>query len=144
VLPPTYIARVSDHISEIVAFIEKIAERGFAYKTVSGKEGFSDFPLREKCRKCFFFPSGSVYFDTAAYKASGFSYGKFVTSTNSGSPSTTEEKRSPEDFVLWKAVKPNEPFWDSNFGKGRPGWHIECSAMARSVFNFQTFKFIQT
>ena len=41
------------------------------------------------------------------------------------------EKKNPEDFALWKASKPNEPFWDSSWGKGRPGWHIECSAMVK-------------
>lgn len=44
-----------------------------------------------------------------------------------------EEKRSPNDFALWKAVKENEPFWESSFGPGRPGWHIECSVMANTV-----------
>ena len=42
-------------------------------------------------------------------------------------------KKDPRDFALWKAAKPNEPFWESPWGKGRPGWHIECSAMARFV-----------
>lgn len=45
-------------------------------------------------------------------------------------------KRDPRDFALWKAAKPNEPFWKSPWGDGRPGWHIECSAMARFMFKF--------
>ena len=44
-----------------------------------------------------------------------------------------DEKRSPNDFALWKAAKPNEPFWESQFGSGRPGWHIECSVMSDNV-----------
>ena len=50
------------------------------------------------------------------------------------SETAATEKKDPKDFALWKASKPGEPSWDSPWGKGRPGWHIECSAMAHSVF----------
>lgn len=50
-------------------------------------------------------------------------------------------KRDPRDFALWKAAKPNEPFWESPWGKGRPGWHIECSAMARLVFDLYSLSY---
>jgi cysteinyl-tRNA synthetase len=49
----------------------------------------------------------------------------------------SSDKRCPQDFALWKAAKPGEPFWDSPWGKGRPGWHIECSAMASSIIGRQ-------
>ena len=68
--------------------------------------------------------SGSVYFDTCNYK----NYGKL------DFPQTEEshsDKKSSLDFALWKASKANEPYWESPWGQGRPGWHIECSAIAR-------------
>ena len=71
---------------------------------------------------------GSVYFDTS--KSSN--YGKFK-SPQEQQEQSHPHKRSSLDFALWKASKENEPWWESPWGKGRPGWHIECSAIARYI-----------
>ena len=76
---------------------------------------------------------GSVYFDLTKY---GSRYGKLMPVTSSESEMDTNmQKRNPMDFALWKAAKANEPWWESPWGRGRPGWHIECSTMARHVPN---------
>lgn len=67
-------------------------------------------------------------------------YGKLSPPTLDSNSAANTEKRSPLDFTLWKAMKPGEPFWESPWGKGRPGWHIECSTMARYIINV----FLQT
>ncbi|XP_063981886.1 probable cysteine--tRNA ligase, mitochondrial [Diachasmimorpha longicaudata] len=101
VLPPYLHCRVTDYIPEIINFISILMSKGFAYKSTDN----------------------SIYFNTSNYPA----YGKLRRpDENMTSPS----KFSPWDFALWKSAKPNEPFWDSPWGPGRPGWHIECSAMA--------------
>ncbi|TEB30384.1 hypothetical protein FA13DRAFT_1733695, partial [Coprinellus micaceus] len=84
--------------------------------------------------------NGSVYFDTAKFSASGVhQYNKLVagaigTQQNSQDTTFRGDKKSAADFALWKAAKPGEPSWASPWGPGRPGWHIECSAMASSIF----------
>lgn len=98
---PYLFCRVTDYIPEIINFISTLVTKDFAYKS-------SD---------------NSIYFDTSKYPA----YGKLRKPDENPTPSY---KRSHWDFALWKAAKPNEPFWDSSWGPGRPGWHIECSAMA--------------
>lgn len=114
VRPPTVLTRVSEYIPEIVAYIEKIVQNGQAYES-----------------------NGSVYFDTQAFVASGHTYGKLnpwaVGSALSAEGNETGEKRHQCDFALWKAAKAGEPTWDSPWGSGRPGWHIECSAMASTI-----------
>lgn len=120
-LPPTRLTRVSEYINEIVKFIETIVEKGFAYST-------SD---------------GSVYFDIKSFEAAGHSYARLEpwNKTNQALQADGEgalskrssEKRSNADFALWKASKPGEPSWESPWGQGRPGWHIECSVMASAV-----------
>uniref|UniRef100_A0A1B6FV68 cysteine--tRNA ligase n=1 Tax=Cuerna arida TaxID=1464854 RepID=A0A1B6FV68_9HEMI len=108
VLPPTMTVKVSDHIPDIISFIEKILEKGHAYVA----------------------PSGSVYFAVEGFP----SYGKLRPPQLSESPEKPNpEKRSPLDFTLWKAAKAGEPKWNSPWAPGRPGWHIECSAMASKV-----------
>lgn len=89
--------------------------------------------------------NGSVYFDTTAFSAAGMRYGKLDPSKVGdaellaegegalSAASALADKRHPADFVLWKASKEGEPQWDSPWGCGRPGWHIECSAMASDV-----------
>jgi cysteinyl-tRNA synthetase len=85
-----------------------------------------------------------VYFDTEEFRRRGFSYGKLVPlnevcdeaqqnarTEGHASDAVDVEKKNVRDFALWKGVKPGEPSWDAPFGKGRPGWHVECSAMAR-------------
>ncbi|CAL4901145.1 unnamed protein product [Urochloa decumbens] len=107
-LPPTCEPRVTDHIEHIIELITKIMENGKAY-TIEGDVYFSvdSFPeyLSLSGRKLDQNQAGArVAFDT--------------------------RKRNPADFALWKAAKEGEPFWDSPWGRGRPGWHIECSAMS--------------
>ncbi|NLD59224.1 MAG: cysteine--tRNA ligase [Clostridiales bacterium] len=101
--------RATKHIGEIIAIIKKLEAKGLAYAV-----------------------DGDVYFDTQAYRAN---YGKLIGQNlddlESGARvEVGEVKRHPMDFALWKAQKPGEPFWKSPWGEGRPGWHIECSAMS--------------
>uniref|UniRef100_A0A8C8FUL3 cysteine--tRNA ligase n=1 Tax=Oncorhynchus tshawytscha TaxID=74940 RepID=A0A8C8FUL3_ONCTS len=124
VLPPDVLTRVSEYCPEIVDFVKKILDNDFGYES-----------------------NGSVYFDTAKFATSQkHAYGKLVPEAVgdmkalqegegdlSVSADQLSEKRSQNDFALWKASKPGEPSWDSPWGKGRPGWHIECSAMAGSI-----------
>nr|XP_017825957.2 probable cysteine--tRNA ligase, mitochondrial isoform X2 [Callithrix jacchus] len=113
VLPPTVYLRVTENIPQIVSFIEGIIARGHAYSTAKG----------------------NVYFDL---KSRGDKYGKLVSVAPgpAGEPADSD-KRHPSDFALWKAAKPQEVFWASPWGPGRPGWHIECSAIASMVFGSQ-------
>ncbi|KAL4522526.1 hypothetical protein Ndes2437A_g07295 [Nannochloris sp. 'desiccata'] len=86
-------------------------------------------------------PEGSVYFDTQSFRSQGHTYGKLnpwaVGSALAAEGEPGGEKRHPSDFALWKAAKPGEPTWPSPWGSGRPGWHIECSAMASAVIGQQ-------
>ncbi|TKS74082.1 Cysteine--tRNA ligase, mitochondrial [Collichthys lucidus] len=112
VIPPAAYLRVTENVHHIVAFIERIIQNGHAYAT---KEG-------------------DVYFDI---RSIGDRYGKFVGAVDSqGEPGDTN-KRDSRDFALWKPSKPQEPAWKSPWGRGRPGWHIECSTIASSVFGSQ-------
>jgi len=119
VLPPSILTRVSEYVPEVVHFVEVIIRNGFAYEA-----------------------DGSVYFDVGKFNDS-HEYAKLNPAAR-GSLGAMEEsegalgsslkgKRKPEDFALWKRSKSGEPSWDSPWGKGRPGWHIECSAMAGYV-----------
>ncbi|XP_064599613.1 cysteine--tRNA ligase, cytoplasmic-like [Liolophura sinensis] len=124
VLPADALTRVSEYMPEIIDYVQKIISNKFAYES-----------------------NGSVYFDTLAFsKSDNHHYAKLVPEAFGDSKALHEgegdlsisedrlsEKRSPNDFALWKASKPGEPFWDSPWGKGRPGWHIECSVMASSI-----------
>ncbi|KAI9526159.1 hypothetical protein NQZ68_002707 [Dissostichus eleginoides] len=112
VIPPAVYLRVTENVHHIVAFIDGIIRNGHAYDT---KEG-------------------DVYFDIQSI---GGRYGKFVGAVDpQGEPGSTT-KRDSRDFALWKRSKPQEPFWESPWGRGRPGWHIECSTIASSVFGSQ-------
>ncbi|XP_051037943.1 probable cysteine--tRNA ligase, mitochondrial isoform X3 [Phodopus roborovskii] len=114
VLPPTVYLRVTENIPKIIAFIEGIIAHGHAYSTATG----------------------SVYFDL---QARGDKYGKLISVVPSApaEPAVDSDKRHAGDFALWKAAKPQEVFWTSPWGDGRPGWHIECSTMASEVFGSQ-------
>jgi cysteinyl-tRNA synthetase len=106
--PATVYPKATKHIGEIIAIIKKIEENGFAYNK-----------------------DGNVFFDVVKFKEYGKLSGKNIDDLISGARiEINEEKENPLDFALWKKAKPNEPYWDSPWGKGRPGWHIECSAMS--------------
>eukprot|EP01134_Creolimax_fragrantissima_P006802 CFRG6802T1 len=120
VLPPDSLTRVSEYVPEIVAYVEQIVANGFAYEA-----------------------QGSVYFDVKAFDANPkHDYAKCVPEAandlgligeGEGELSSGVGKKNTQDFALWKTSKPGEPSWDSPWGMGRPGWHIECSAMASDV-----------
>ena len=122
VAPPDVMTRVSEYLPEIVSYISTIIANGFAYES-----------------------NGSVYFDVAAYSRSHV-YGKLVPENVGNAEALAEgegvlsqpgaasslgagDKRDASDFALWKRSKEGEPWWDSPWGRGRPGWHIECTAM---------------
>lgn len=108
VSPPDIKIRVSDTINLIVEFIKQLIDTGYAY-------GAKD---------------GSVYFRTKSFNR----YGKLQKISDSIDASHETDKEFASDFALWKGTKANEPFWESPWGNGRPGWHIECSTMATFVF----------
>ena len=108
IMRPDIAPTVSGNMPEIIALIARLIEREHAY--------VSD--------------NGDVLFDVSSYKDYGKLSGQDLSMLQAGSRVDVEKsKRDPLDFVLWKMAKPNEPSWDSVWGKGRPGWHIECSAM---------------
>ncbi|MEJ0060757.1 MAG: cysteine--tRNA ligase [Terricaulis sp.] len=107
VLAPTLSPRATAHVPDMIALIEKLIEQGAAYAVPSG-----------------------VYFSVAADADYGKLSGRAQDELKAGARVEGEDdKRGPSDFALWKAAKPGEPQWDAPFGAGRPGWHIECSAM---------------
>jgi cysteinyl-tRNA synthetase len=114
VLLPDEIPHATDYIPEQIELIQQLIDRGYAYETNPG--------------------SGDVWFDTAAWA----DYGELTNQQNAADLEASEEdaradKRNPRDFALWKAPKPGDPedaVWDSPWGAGRPGWHLECSAMS--------------
>ncbi|XP_061759664.1 probable cysteine--tRNA ligase, mitochondrial [Nerophis ophidion] len=112
VIPPAAYLRVTENVPQIVAFIQRIIEHGKAYAT---KEG-------------------DVYFDIQSI---GRRYGKFGGALDSQEGVGSSSKKDVRDFALWKRAKPHEPYWESPWGPGRPGWHIECSTVASSVFGSQ-------
>jgi cysteinyl-tRNA synthetase len=108
---PDFVTRVTEYVPEIIKFIEKLEEQGVAYES-----------------------NGSVYFDLSKYKQS-FKYNLLRPETVSEpEENASVDKKDKEDFVLWKASKANEPTYESKWGPGRPGWHIECSAMSSEIF----------
>jgi cysteinyl-tRNA synthetase len=145
VLPPDAITRVSDYVPEIVAYIETILANGYCYEAVRSTAARTQTRGNRCQGPPYVAQNGSVYFDTAAFAAAGLRYGKLDPSKVGdteliaegegalSSADTASEKRQPADFVLWKRSKQGEPEWESPWGKGRPGWHIECSAMASDV-----------
>ena len=102
--------KVTENIDKIIAFVQILVDKGFAYPS-----------------------NGDVYFRAKKFKE----YGKLshmpLEDLEAGARiDVSEQKEDPMDFALWKAAKPGEPYWESPWGKGRPGWHIECSAMAKN------------
>ena len=111
ILPPTYEPRATGHVPDMVALMQRLIERGHAYAV-----------------------DGDVYFDVRSFPAYGDLTGQKLDDLQSAADTETDErKRDPRDFALWKAHKDGEPetaAWATPWGRGRPGWHLECSAMA--------------
>ncbi len=107
--------KATDYMAEIVAITQTLIDKGFAYAS-----------------------EGDVYFDVAKDREYGKLTNRSVESMHGDGGGTAERKRSSADFALWKSAKPGEPAWDSPWGKGRPGWHIECSAMSSKLLG-ETF-----
>jgi cysteinyl-tRNA synthetase len=109
---PDFEPRATQHVPHIIAMIEQLIERGYAYVA----------------------PNGDVMYAVAKFEGYGKLSGKRLADLRAGARVEVDEaKRDPLDFVLWKSAKPGEPEWDSPWGKGRPGWHIECSAMSTEI-----------
>lgn len=117
---PDVVTRVTEYVPQIVDYIKGIMDNGFGYAS-----------------------NGSVYFDTNSFKGKGYDYRKLKPGVDTTEEEMAEgegalaggasEKKHPNDFALWKASKPGEPSWESPWGPGRPGWHIECSVMASDI-----------
>lgn len=107
-LEPDVEPRVTTHMAEIITVIQRLIDKGHAYQT----------------------DSGDVLFEVSSYQQYGALSKQDLTQLNAGARVDIDQhKRDPMDFALWKAAKPGEPSWGSPWGEGRPGWHIECSAM---------------
>jgi cysteinyl-tRNA synthetase len=105
--PATIYPKATAHIGEIIAMIKSLEEKGFAYNV-----------------------DGNVFYNVSKFSGYGKLSGKNLEDLESGARvEINEEKKNPLDFSLWKKAKEGEPSWESPWGKGRPGWHIECSAM---------------
>ncbi|HJV36643.1 cysteine--tRNA ligase [Geomonas sp.] len=105
---PTFQPKATEHIPEIIALVEKLIEKGYAYQ--SGSDVF------------FCVDKFDGYLKLSKRNLEDMQAGARI--------EVDERKRHPMDFALWKGAKPGEPFWESPWGQGRPGWHIECSAMS--------------
>ncbi|HLD44553.1 MAG TPA: cysteine--tRNA ligase [bacterium] len=105
---PTIEPRATDHIPDIIAIINKLVDKGLAYQI-----------------------GGDVFYAVRSFPQYGKLSGKNIEDLESGARvDVSDVKKDPLDFALWKSAKPNEPKWPSPWGEGRPGWHIECSAMS--------------
>ena len=114
--PATVHPRATEHMPQIIAMIQKLVDNGLAYES-----------------------NGDVYYRVRAFKDYGCLCGQNLEDLASGARvSVDEQKEDPLDFALWKAQKPGEPAWESPWGMGRPGWHIECSAMSTTYLG-ETF-----
>ena len=116
VRPATVHPRATEHIPQIIALVQKLIDKGLAYEV-----------------------NGDVYFDTSAFPAYGALSGQNLEDLEAGARVEVDNvKKNPADFAVWKAQKPGEPAWESPWGMGRPGWHIECSAMSMTYLG-ETF-----
>jgi len=103
--------RATEYIQDIVKFVQELIDAGFAYEV-----------------------DGDVYYSTKKFNNYGKLIGQNLEDLQAGARiSVDERKKDPMDFAVWKAQKPNEPAWESPWGLGRPGWHIECSCMAKKI-----------
>ncbi len=106
--PATVHPRATEHMDDIIKLVESLIDSGHAYES-----------------------GGDVYFDVTSFPEYGKLSGQSLEDLQAGARiDVTEAKKNPEDFALWKAAKPGEDSWASPWGNGRPGWHIECSAMS--------------
>lgn len=113
---PSLWLKATECVGDIIAFVKALIEKGHAYPT-------------EK---------GDVYFSVDSFPSYGrLSHRNLEDAMNGVRVENDEQKKNPLDFALWKSAKPGEPMWDSPWGKGRPGWHIECSTMNRKAFGDQ-------
>jgi cysteinyl-tRNA synthetase len=110
-----YFPRATECMDEIIALIESLIEQGFAYES-----------------------AGDVYFEVSKDREYGKLSNRNVEEMQGEGGNTAARKKGLADFALWKTAKPDEPAWESPWGKGRPGWHIECSAMSRKLLG-ETF-----
>ncbi len=110
-----HLPRATDHIPEIIAFIETLQQRGFAYAV-----------------------DGDVFFEVAKDPNYGQLSNRTLEAMQGEGGEAAGKKRASGDFALWKSARPGEPAWDSPWGRGRPGWHIECSAMSHAILG-ETF-----
>ncbi|PKN81261.1 MAG: cysteine--tRNA ligase, partial [Deltaproteobacteria bacterium HGW-Deltaproteobacteria-1] len=116
VLTPTVTPRATGHMTDMIALISTLEDKGIAYAV-----------------------DGDVFFAVDKFPAYGGLSGRHLDDMMAGARvDVNDKKRNPLDFVLWKKSKEGEPFWESPWGKGRPGWHIECSAMSRKYLG-ETF-----
>ena len=106
-LPPTYEPRATGHVPEMVELMQRLIDDGHAYAA-----------------------DGDVYFDVRSFANYGALSGQRLDDMQPAADSDAKVKRDPRDFALWKSAKPGEPQWQTPWGPGRPGWHLECSAMA--------------
>lgn len=107
--------RATDCMDDIIGFIESLVEQGYAYAS-----------------------EGDVYFDVGKDREYGKLSNRSLDAMQGEGGGTADRKKNTADFALWKSAKPDEPSWDSPWGKGRPGWHIECSAMSKKILG-ETF-----
>lgn len=109
VIPPTFEPRATQHVAGMIDMIQRLIDRGLAYPA----------------------DNGDIFYSVRDFKNYGRLSGKSLEDLRAGERVDVDTfKRDPLDFVLWKAAKPGEPSWDSPWGAGRPGWHIECSVMS--------------
>jgi cysteinyl-tRNA synthetase len=106
-LPPDVEPRATGHVPEMVVLMRRLIDSGHAYAA-----------------------GGDVYFDVLSYPSYGSLSGQRLENMRAADDIEGGAKRDPRDFALWKGAKPGEPFWETPWGPGRPGWHLECSAMA--------------
>jgi cysteinyl-tRNA synthetase len=112
VLPPDHEPRATAYVAQMLALIAQLERNGLAYPA----------------------PNGDVYYSVRGFADYGRLSGKSLDELRAGERVEVDtNKRDPMDFVLWKSAKPGEPAWDSPWGSGRPGWHIECSAMSADL-----------
>ncbi|MFH1847125.1 MAG: cysteine--tRNA ligase [Candidatus Omnitrophota bacterium] len=115
ITPPTIEPKATDNIPQMIVFIEKLIHKGYAYER-----------------------AGDVYFSIEKFKDYGKLSKRAIEDMMHGVRiGLDDKKKHPLDFALWKSAKPYEPSWESPWGKGRPGWHIECSVMSTNIFGEQ-------